>query len=141
MLLVIQMHVSLCACIDITLYLYLFVASSSYSTSSSSIGPIAPDVLWIAVDWVMRGTCTGVSNQGQFKSCWAFSSAVTAKGINFTETITLLKLSEQQLCECKLFRMLIFVLHQQQGIMNCLEYSVQNSVDKSICVIFLYLNY
>ncbi|MCB0369389.1 MAG: hypothetical protein KDD45_08040 [Bdellovibrionales bacterium] len=69
-------------------------------TSQCTGAQASTDNLPSSVDWTAKGTVTGVKNQGQCGSCWAFSTTGSLEGVHFQKTGNLTSFSEQQLVDC-----------------------------------------
>lgn len=75
-------------------YLGLIVPQSNHvieSTDDISVGD---------VDWVAQGAVTGIKNQGNCGSCWAFSTTGALEGLSKLAYSALESFSEQQLVDC-----------------------------------------
>ncbi|CAJ1961890.1 unnamed protein product [Sphenostylis stenocarpa] len=84
-----------------------FMASHTGLNIGSSLGsdsvaaPLNSIDFQTSLDWREEGAVTGVKDQGQCGSCWAFSAVAAVEGIYQIRTNQLVSLSEQNLMDCE----------------------------------------
>lgn len=70
------------------------------STAARPIMKYDTENLANAIDWRQKGAVTGVKDQGQCGSCWAFSATEAIESTYFLATGQLIDLSAQQITSC-----------------------------------------
>jgi cathepsin L len=79
----------------------LYLMAPRQLTNTGKCTMSVPDVnIPAELDWTTSGAVTGVKNQGQCGSCWAFSSTGALEGLYFNTNKKLISFSEQQLVDC-----------------------------------------
>jgi cathepsin L len=87
--------------------------------------PTLPAHTFTTQNWTASGAVTGVKNQEQCGSCWAFSTTGSLEGLYYLNHSVLLSFSEQQLVDCA---------KNCEGCNGCwpylaMEYTAQNGIE------------